>query len=396
LSRIRCLAVLLLLATIAAADPGLVLVDGTEIPGAVLVEASATEARFRIGEEIRTFKTAGLVAYTEPVRPGTTPDKPFNLYLHNGDRLRGTVLGTGTTLGLDSPHVVGLQVPLDRVRAVRFGRLLGALQARYNEVFDNELERGRDVIVVQRDTKPFPVFARVLEVGETDLVARVETAKRDLPLGKVYGFVRTPDAETHPAPGIRVRLTLTDGSRLTLPVEKITAEAVESGGTSVFRAQVERMEFLGDHIAHLSDFEPIDVKEVALFGTAPHWRRDGMVLGGPLRMSGRVYARGVGAQAYSRLEFVLGGRWDSLFVRCGIDDAAGAEGDARFRILGDGKVLHEVERRRGENPAALRLDVKGVDRLVLEAVPGDSYVSDFCDWAEARVFTAQDPPRDGK
>jgi hypothetical protein len=34
------------------------------------------------------------------------------------------------------------------------------------------------------------------------------------------------------------------------------------------------------------------------------------------------------------------------------------------------------------------VDVTGLDRLVLEAVPGDSYVSDFCDWADARVFRA--------
>ena len=27
-----------------------------------------------------------------------------------------------------------------------------------------------------------------------------------------------------------------------------------------------------------------------------------------------------------------------------------------------------------------------IDRLVLEALPGDSYTSDLCDWAEARVY----------
>ena len=60
--------------------------------------------------------------------------------------------------------------------------------------------------------------------------------------------------------------------------------------------------------------------------------------------------------------------------------------EATFRVIGDGKVLHEVKRRRGEEPAVLRVDISGGDRLVLEALPGASYTSDLCDWAEARVF----------
>ena len=164
----------------------------------------------------------------------------------------------------------------------------------------------------------------------------------------------------------------------------------------VLRDQVERIEFLGDHIAHLSDFDPIAVEQKALLGQPPSYRRDGMALGGPLRIAGRSYERGIGVLSYTRLEYVLGGRWETFFARCGIDDTAGAEGDAVFRVLGDGKVLKEVRRRRGEPPETVRVDVAGIDRLVLEALPGDSYISDFCDWAEARVFNARPLPSGGK
>jgi hypothetical protein len=51
-------------------------------------------------------------------------------------------------------------------------------------------------------------------------------------------------------------------------------------------------------------------------------------------------------------------------------------------------LLKEVTCRRGEGSVPVLLDVRGVDRLVLEAEPGDSYTSDFCDWAQARVFNA--------
>ena len=63
-------------------------------------------------------------------------------------------------------------------------------------------------------------------------------------------------------------------------------------------------------------------------------------------------------------------------------------------MIGDGKVLREVKHRRGDEPVVLRLDISGVDRLVLEALPGASYTSDLCDWAEARVFNDVGAPSD--
>ena len=101
---------------------------------------------------------------------------------------------------------------------------------------------------------------------------------------------------------------------------------------------------------------------------------------------GDAQLREVEAKFNAYLEYVLGGRWNSLFIRCGIDDAAGEEGAAVFRVIADGKVLAEFTRAHGESPRPVRLAVKGVDRLVLEARAGDSYISDFCNWAEARVY----------
>lgn len=393
----RAGAAVLLGAALAAAAPTVVLVDGREIEG-VLETAYGETAVVRTtggGEERIPVRSLVLATAPDPKKaPGA--GNPFNLYLHGGDRLRGAVTGEGTEVRLDSPVVLGLRVALDDVRAVRFGRLLGALQSSYGEVFDKELEKGRDAIVIQRDTRPFPIRARVLEVGEASLAARVEDSRRELDFARIYGFVRTADMERATPSGVRVRVYLAGGERITLPLERITAEAVEGGNVRVVREHVERLEFLGDHVAHLSDFDPIDVKQTALLGQPTPWRRDGMALGGPLRLAARTHDRGLGALAYARLEYVLGGRWETFYARCGIDDAAGAEGDAVFRVLGDGKVLAEVRRRRGEEPETVRVDVAGVDRLVLEALPGDSYVSDFCDWAEARVFSSRAGPAGGK
>jgi NPCBM/NEW2 domain len=390
-------AAVLLTATLAAAEGRVVLVDGSTIDGTLVsVESGMAVVRARGGEPQQIALTSLVLATSDSSKRAPGSDSPYNLYLHGGDRLRGAVTGAGEEVRLDSPVVLGLAVPLDAVRAVRFGRLLGALQASYGEVFDRELERGRDSIVIQRDTKPFPIPARVLELGEAALAARIEDARRDIEFARVYGFVRTPDRERAAPAGVRVRVYLAGGERVTLPLERITETTVEGGGVKVVRDHVDRLEFLGDHMAHLSDFEPIDVLQTALFGQPTPWRRDGMALGGQLRIGARTYERGIGTLSYTKLEYVLGGRWETFYARCGIDDAAGAEGDAVFRVLGDGKVLAEVRRRKGEAPETVRVDVKGIDRLVLESAPGDSYVSDFCDWADARVFSDRSGQPGGK
>jgi hypothetical protein len=396
----RTAALLLALAAAAMSEAPaaghVVLVDGREIAGARVLDGTAARIRLQLADQTTLeIPATGIVSVIEPKTVPHRSPHPFNLYLRNGDRLRGEVKGAGRTVQLEGPGVSGLRVDLSAVAAVRFGRLLVTLEAKYGEVFAEEMRRGRDVVVVQRDTRPFPVYARVLSLQEDALRVRIDDKLRDLPYHKVYGFVRAPEDDAPEGTGLRVRVRLSGGGRVTLPFDGIDETVISSGETRILRAHVARLDFLGDHIAHLSDLDPIGVKEVALFGEAPKWRRDGMVLGGPLRLHGRAYARGLGVSAYSRLEYALASRWNRFFVRCGIDDAAGPEGDAIFRVHGDGRLLKEVRRRHGQEPVALHLDVQGVDRLVLEAAPGSSYISDFCDWAEARVFNVR-PEEGGK
>jgi hypothetical protein len=373
----------LLLAAAAARAGTARIADGRETEGEFL-SADPKTALFRLPAGEWRIPVENLVAleFDETARGGGD----FNLLLRNGDRLRGDVRGAGTTLSIDAGGLGGLSVPLGEVAAVRYGKLVGGTQAAYDEVFARLLRGGADQVLVQRDTKPFPIAARVVEAGETLVRVRLGDQVRDLETRLVYGFVLAPEGEPAPESGLRLRIHLRDGGRITLPLESIDASAVRAGGVAVSRAGISRIEFTGPHLAHLSDFDPVAESGIALFGPAPKARRDEMVHGGPLRMEGRAYARGLGVHGNHRLEYALNRRFSRLFVRCGIDDAAGAQGEATFRVTGDGRTLAEARRRRGEVPAAIDVDISGVERLALETDPGDSPVSDFCDWAEARVY----------
>ncbi|MGH7163451.1 MAG: NPCBM/NEW2 domain-containing protein, partial [Planctomycetota bacterium] len=375
----RAGALLLAFAAAAAAAPSVSFLDGKEVEGARLLEAGPGEARIETSAGIWTVPTRNLAAARWDAPPAAAAGAP-NLYLLGGDALRGTVRGEGAEVVLDGMGVAGFRAPLASVAAVRFGRLLGATQAAYEEAFQGLRAQGKDAVLVQRETRPFPLDARVIAVGDTSLRVRIGDAVHDLDAPRVYGFVRARDgAEPPPPPPLAVRFHLAGGGRATLPLESIDGAFLRGGGATVARDQVERVEFLGEHVAHLGDLDPVSVDQAALFGRARPWRRDAMVLGGPLRMRGVVYSRGLGVQARSRVEFALGGRWRSFFCRCGIDDAAGQEGDALFRIVADGKTLHEIRQRRQDAPVTVLLGVEGVDRLALEADPGEAWASDLCD-----------------
>jgi len=375
----------LLAPSAAAQSAEIAFVDGRKSKG-LIVRADPEVAVIRTGSTESRVPTRHLVsAWTGRRAAAVSPD-PFNIYLNGGDRLRGKVEGDGEKLAFQSDAIKGLTVPLYRATAVCLGTFFGQVQTNYRDLFFKQQAGGRDSIIVNRGSKPFSFRAAVQEIRKDALVVRMGDEQRELARDKVYGFTHTAAADAAQPTGVLVRVHLLDGGRITLPLKSITAETIHAGGASIARAQVARLEFVGDHIDHLSAMQPVAFDAVSLFGKAPRWRADGMVFGGPLKLGGRVYQRGIGVQAQARLEYAVGRRWGQLLLVCGIDDAASREGEATFRVIGDGKVLREVKHRRGEEPIVLRLDISGVDRLVLEALPGASYTSDLCDWAEARVF----------
>ena len=113
-----------LLCAAVLAAPGASLVDGTDLEGAALIDGDAETVRFDVGGQVRAVPAARLVAIEMPPGEPAPAEDGFNLYLRNGDRLRGKVSGIGSVLTLESSRVEGFTAPLDAVRGVRFGRVV--------------------------------------------------------------------------------------------------------------------------------------------------------------------------------------------------------------------------------------------------------------------------------
>lgn len=113
-------------------------------------------------------------------------------------------------------------------------------------------------------------------------------------------------------------------------------------------------------------------------------RTDASSSGKPITLNGKQY-RGVGTHAESRMLIELDGKGERFSALVGVDDAAGGPGSVIFRISGDGRELFNSGTMRcGDRPKKIDVKLKGIGRLMLEALPtADGINFDHADWAEA-------------
>ncbi|MBL6722336.1 MAG: NPCBM/NEW2 domain-containing protein [Planctomycetes bacterium] len=172
-----------------------------------------------------------------------------------------------------------------------------------------------------------------------------------------------------------------DGARLDLgPVE------VALGLTDLDELAVvsERYAFLGDlEPADLGPLSPFDDGEP--LGQAWLPQVDRSVVGGPLRVGGRTWGRGLGVHAPSRVRWDLDGGWDRLRLRVGLDDSGVRglrRGRARFRVRVDGEVRWESAEVEAGAAAQVAppVDLRGAKVLELEVEPGADWVLDRANW----------------
>ncbi|AYY13109.1 hypothetical protein EF847_10770 [Actinobacteria bacterium YIM 96077] len=113
--------------------------------------------------------------------------------------------------------------------------------------------------------------------------------------------------------------------------------------------------------------------------------------GGPIRLDGDTYEKGIGTNARSLVGVYLGGNCTRFSAVVGIDDVRGGAGSAQFRVVGDGDVLYESPVITGSSPAErVSVNVTGIQQLDLIADPTpDGQGNDGANWADARLECGQ-------
>ena len=332
------------------------------------------------------------------------PEQPSprlqTIYLADGGILRANLLPPEG----DAPRVLrahmdrGLivKVPFEAVAALRTTAIdVPELEKEFQARLASRVP-GRDILIVADKQKAVIVPGSLERLTPDGWSFRFGSRTRSAPLDRAYGFVLgLPPTATTPLPA---SIALTNGNRFTAKIlvgdsTGVTVDAGLLGELTIGWPSVRSVELRSERMVHVSDLEPIQTDHKTLIGADWPPRNDRNVTGGPIRLAGRTYAKGLGVHAYTALSYKLGGAFERFSAVVGIDDSITPKGGGSvvFRIKGDGRVLFVSNVvRGGDAPLSISIDVSGVNVLTLECdYAVDLDLSDHADWANAILIRAK-------
>ncbi|MCI0356856.1 MAG: NPCBM/NEW2 domain-containing protein [Planctomycetaceae bacterium] len=371
----------------AASGATLVLLDGESVAAKSLSLAAGKIT----GEGVPDGLTLDDLRRIELSSASPAIDKPAVVVELRGG---GRILGKAATIGDDKCQVewsLGerLSVPIDVVRAIRFGPEPAG-------EFDKSLAApaaDADRIFFKVDGKSDSVSGLIAGLTAEQLTFQMEGQERTLPRAQLVGIVVAQPQAADEA--TRVTVHLRDGSRLAGDLAAIAGEratmVLPGGGQVEFPWTAARsVHVRSTRVAFLSDLKPVEVDEATLVTLPRPWQRDKSVLGKPLTLGTRVFDKGIGVHARSALTFAAGRKYDVLAAVIGIDAAAAGKGDCVFQVLGDGQSLFTQRIKGNDPPQTVNLDISRFEQITLLVEPGEGLdLADHADWCDVRMIKSK-------
>ena len=165
------------------------------------------------------------------------------------------------------------------------------------------------------------------------------------------------------------------------------------GAVKTTRERLVAIQPLDGKAIYLSDLKPAAYKHIPYLSLSWPFVTNASVAGGPLRVGGKLYLKGLGMHSAARVTYDLDGSYRWLRSELAIDDAAENAGSVEFRVFvdsGDGRWQSRFAspiQRGGQAPTSMSVDLTGAKRislLVEFADRGDQ--RDDADWLNARLI----------
>ncbi len=283
-----------------------------------------------------------------------------------------------------------LRIPLETIRGMIFEnhsagrRVVTALL---------ELRNKNDTVILKNGDR---VNGELLTIQAGSLSLEGVVGKIQIERSAVRGVALNSELISFPkVVGKRVLLTLSDGSRLTATDVSLQANGLISvdaafGGKLKFPvSDVISLQFLGGRAVYVSDLEPVEYRFTPFLATRWSLRNDHNVTGGPLRLRGREFAKGLGMHSQSTVSYVLDQRYQQFQATVGIDDSTAGQGSATFAVEVDEKRVFTSDSLTGNSAPLLLppIDVTGGRRLTLIVGFGQfGDIQDHANWCDALLI----------
>src|SRR5262249_53209891 len=174
---------------------------------------------------------------------------------------------------------------------------------------------------------------------------RFQEKTRTLSVKQVEGLVLAERREPERPTGLRATFSMAGGlvvsGRWKTLDEKTWKVETDWGQELALPASEGRgVRFRGGQMTYLSDLEPSRVEETPYFVRRAPWRKDVNLAGGPLKMGGRTYERGLAVHSRSALTYDLNGRYATFEALVGFDESAKGVGRVDCRVFADDRELY--------------------------------------------------------
>ncbi len=377
------------LASTARADWSLMTSDFSQQHPVTVNTWTAAEGLSVTGQngKLNTLPTREVVLLSSDKK--IAPPVGWKLRLRNGDLVYGEpVAMSGQSITFKTPDLGNVNLPLRSVAE------LSAASARPTRGSAGDAQH--DFIKLKTGDTIEGILSSFAP-GKLQIAVGADNTQTDIELARVdhisFGGVAAPRT----VPPLSARFTFITGTILTIPLEKPenfswsisnVTFADPAGGDphKTIADKLVSVEVLGGRIVFLSDIDPAKDEQSTYLGAKYPTQVNANVVGGPLRVGGTTYARGLGVHTQSTLSYDLDGTFEALTFRPAIDDAAAPQGEANLSVSLDGKVVWHLDNLKpvaphGAAPDVVTLPVKGVRKLELHAEsPGKMDVLGRVDW----------------
>ena len=390
--------------------PLVALRSGTEMAADLFLEPPAGDCHQKDFNIVVNYEdgqmgnaTVKITEHTDPKlaidpKAPASPKPDVWLYLAGDEKLFGKLDGIGTeSVKVTTPWQDHLDVPMSRI----VGLHLGLLNRKETpESFAKRLkEQGaEDRLLAQTKTGEVIAIAGILEEMENDkLRFRFQNRSRTLPMSQVEGIILAARRVANRQDELQARFALAGGMAISgrwkdLDTKTWKVVAPWNQELNLPAADVQSVRFQGGRMTYLSDLKPGKVEEVPFFGHRLPWKSDLGLMGGPLKVNGQTFERGIAVHSRCFLTYDLGGRYSTFEATLGFDEAAKGKGRVDCRVVADGKELYANPDLRADGPPVkLKLPVEKVEQLRLLVDYGRGQdAGDRVIWGNARLY--REPP----
>ena len=302
----------------------------------------------------RTWKWVDVVSVRFEVRTTSVEPRGAALWLANGDRLvaKATAIkdeqlkanwvrfGDWPTLSLPLESILGLTLSLPQAHERRdeiAAWLLDRRQARDElRLFNGDVITGE-----------------LKEWSDGKLTLAAGAGNVTLSSGDVREIGFNSELLTLPSTkDVCWLVSLVDGSRVTLRASQSRLEGMVLKATHVTGARwdvpleaVSELRVLNGRAVFLSDLTPVEMRHTPFLASAREWplQRDRSVSGGPLRLGGREFPKGVGLHSRAVVTYELSSTYRAFHAIIGLDDTTTPAGSVTCVVEVDGRRAFEVK-----------------------------------------------------